>query len=136
MNCRKCFRWTKNANESPSTSHRNFELKDENLAQIHQPTWCCINWRDHTYIQVSCNPQFLFRWFICLHSFLVIKFCAVPEPIVFFVRPATPSCLLFCKIPFVHSKKDVNFKCTLNNFGQSNFCALRKVYHYWRPVYF
>lgn len=36
-----------------------------NLLQIHQPTWCCINWCDRT--QVSGNPQFLFHCLFCLH---------------------------------------------------------------------
>lgn len=39
--------------------------KKENLTQIHQPTWCCINWCDRT--QVSGNPQFLFHCLFCLH---------------------------------------------------------------------
>lgn len=52
--------------------------------QIQEPTWCCINWRDHS--QVSSNPWFLFHCLFCLRLYFTqnefyatLEFASVEE---------------------------------------------------------
>lgn len=124
---------------------------EENLTQIHQPTWCCINWCDRT--QVSGNPQFLFHCLFCLHFISRSSCSSTLLSLSLFLSPSY-SLIFSSTFPidgiqrhrndfqlqqiFIYlenekkedSGSDVNYKCildTINNFNGSVFITLREV---------
>lgn len=149
----------KNANEQSSKPNNEFfKWIEENLMQIHQPTWCCINYCviAHKWVVI---PSFYSALSILLTfgSFNQIL-CNESEwntecwfKTILFIQ-----WLNFRRAANAHFSRrvraserngsDVNYKCilnTINNFGASIFnCTLRldadfqaNATHYLRPEY-